>query len=111
MANEIARAVDAAYPGVERYVGLLSYSHHSSTPERVKAHPRVLMGFAQGFYSGELIGKDLVDASVKQVVKQFGIYDYFSVYQWSRDMPGEPGVAALKRITRKIKDYHDRGAV
>ena len=111
MANEIARAVDAAYPDVERYVGLLSYSHHSSTPERVKAHPRVLMGFAQGFYSGELIGMDLVDAWLEQGVKQFGIYDYFSVYQWSRDMPGEPGVAALKRIARKIKDYHDRGAV
>ena len=111
MANEIARGVDTAYPGVERYVGLMSYANHSPPPERVRAHPRVFMSFAQGFYFGQLIGMDLVDAWVARGVKQFGIYDYFSIYQWSHDMPGLPGVGALQRTARKIKDFHDRGAV
>ena len=111
MANEIARAVETAYPGVERYVGLLSYADHSPPPERVTAHPRVFLGFAQGFYFGQLIGMDLVEAWVARGVKQFGIYDYFSVYQWSHDMPGLPGVAGLQQTARKIKDFHDRGAV
>ena len=111
MANEVARAVETAYSGRERYVGLLSYSHHSPPPKNIQAHPRVLVGFAQGFYSGQLIGKELVQAWLERGVKQFGTYHYLNVYQLNYDLPGRPASAALKRMAGKIKDYHNRGAV
>ena len=111
LANQVAEAVESAYPDTTKYVGLLSYSFHSPPPEMVKTHPRLLIGFTQGFFHGELIGMDLVDAWIERDVKQFGIYDYFNVYQWSHDMPGKPGVASLRQTARKIRDFHARGAV
>ncbi len=111
LANQVAEAVETAYPDARKFVGVYSYSFHSPPPQKVTPHPRLLIGFAQGFFVGQLIGLDLVDAWVERGVKHVGIYDYFNVYQWSNDMPGRPGAASLQRTARKIKDFHARGAI
>lgn len=111
MANEIARAVADRYPQETKLVGLLSYNYHSPAPTSVRAHPRVIIGFAQGFYTGELTGLNLVKSWLRMGVQQFGVYDYLNIFQWSADMPAKSGVSALHRTAQSISDFHANGAV
>jgi len=87
MANEAARAVEKAYPGQHKMVGLLSYNAIYDPPS-FKMEPNVHIqlspiGFQQK-YSSEERYKLWPERS-----SNLGVYEYYSVWAWTHDsLPG-----------------------
>lgn len=86
MVNEAARAVEKAYPGQGKMVGVLSYSAHwdpPSFPMEPNVHVQV-SGLGQGKYSAAEREKMWPTLS-----RNLGFYEYYSVWLWSFDLlPG-----------------------
>ena len=107
MANEAAKALQAAYPGQNKLVGVLSYNAHWDPPS-FPLEPNVhvqLSGLGQGKYTGPER-----DALWPQRSHNLGFYEYFSVWLWSYDhLPGSwtNGVHGLQK---GIQDRVARGA-
>jgi hypothetical protein len=106
LANEVAEAVEAKYPG--KYVGLYAYSSHSPPP-RVKVHPRVVINVATGFIQGGYSVDQLLEGWQKRGAT-VGIREYYSVHTWDRDLPGRARGANLAYLQKTIPHFHDRGA-
>lgn len=86
MANEAAKALQKAYPGQNKMVGVLSYNAHWDPPS-FALEPNVhvqLSGLGQGKYTSAER-----DEIWPQRSKNLGFYEYFSVWLWSYDkLPG-----------------------
>lgn len=86
MANEAARALQRAYPGQNKMVGLLSYNAHWDPPS-FPLEPNVhveLSGLGQGKYTSAERDRLWPLRS-----KNLGFYEYYSVWLWSYDkLPG-----------------------
>ncbi|MBY0514410.1 MAG: DUF4838 domain-containing protein [Gemmataceae bacterium] len=64
LANEVAEAVDAKYPG--RLVGMYAYSEHSPPPS-IAGHPNVVVSVATGFIRDGYTVDQLLDGWGKKV--------------------------------------------
>ena len=103
LANEVATAVQAKYPG--RLVGMYAYSEHSPPPS-VKAHPNVVVSTATAFIREGLTVDQLMDGWSKKVAA-LGVREYYSVNTWDRDLPGS---ARGGYLARTIPHFHEKGA-
>lgn len=106
LANEVAEAVHAKYPG--RLIGMYAYSEHSPPPS-IKAHPNVVVSVATGFIRGGYTVDQLIDGWSKKV-KALGIREYYSVNPWDRDLPGAARGGRLEYLKKTIPHFHARGA-
>lgn len=106
LANEVAAAVAAKYPG--RFVGMYAYSQHSPPPA-VAAHPNVVISVATGFIQGGFTIDQLLDGWSKKATT-LGIREYYSVNTWDRDLPGAARGGRLNYLTRTIPHFHEKGA-
>ncbi|MFM8275079.1 MAG: DUF4838 domain-containing protein, partial [Gemmata sp.] len=106
LANAVAEAVHAKYPG--RLVGMYAYSEHSPPPG-IKAHPNVVISVATGFIRGGFSVDQLLDGwSAKATT--LGVREYYSVNTWDRDLPGAARGGRLNYLTRTIPHFHEKGA-
>jgi hypothetical protein len=101
MVNEAARAVQKKYPG--KMVGVLAYNFHAMPPS-FDLEPNVYVQMPTAFVQGKYSLDDLIELW-PQKTKNFGFYDYYSVWLWRHDfLPG--GTAAnVPGLAPKIKDW------
>ena len=101
MVNEVARAVQEKYPG--KFVGLLAYNYHAMPPA-FELEPNVYVQMPTAFIQGKYSLDDLIELWPKKT-KNFGFYDYYSVWLWRKDfLPGGTAANPLA-LAPKIKDW------
>lgn len=87
LANEVAVALQKAYPGQNKMVGMYAYNWHSDPPS-FALEPNVYIQLTMGFNGGLLTLDQLFEEWPKKV-KNLGFYDYYSTWRWDFDMwPG-----------------------
>ncbi|MEO6906777.1 MAG: DUF4838 domain-containing protein, partial [Abditibacteriaceae bacterium] len=87
LANEVAVALQKAYPGQNKMVGMYAYNWHSDPPP-FKLEPNVYIQLTMGFNGGKLTLDQLFDEWPKKAMN-LGFYDYYSTWRWDHDMwPG-----------------------
>ncbi len=106
LANEVAAAVNARYPG--KYVGIYAYSYHSPPPS-IRVHPNVIVSVATSFIKGGLTLDELIDGWARQGAT-LGVREYYSVNTWDRDQPGHARGGNLDYLARTIPAFHAKGA-
>jgi len=106
LANDVAAAVDKAYPG--RLVGIYAYNEHSPPPS-IQAHPQTVISVATGFIRGGFTIDQLLDGwSAK--ARTLGIREYYSVNTWDRDLPGAARGGNIDYLRTTIPHFHAKGA-
>lgn len=99
MANEVARALQKAYPDGHKMVGLYAYNWHSDPPP-FALEPNVYVQLTMAFAGGKLTTPELLEAWPRKA-KNLGFYDYFSTWLWDYDRwPG--GRAGSKKALIEI---------
>lgn len=90
MANEVARALQKAYPDQHKMVGLYAYNWHSDPPP-FALEPNVYIQLTMAFNGGKMTLPELLEAW-PQKARNLGFYAYFSTWLWDYDR--WPGGAA-----------------
>lgn len=107
LANEVAAAVNAEFPG--KLVGLYAYNYHSPPPTTVRPHPQVVISVATAFLKGGLTLDEIIQGwSEKGAV--LGVREYYSVNVWDRDLPAGARGGNLDYLRRTIPQFHAQGA-
>ena len=106
LANEVAGAVEADFPG--QYVGMYAYNYHSPPPS-FEVHPQVVIHVATAFIKGAYTADQLL-AGWQQQGATLGIREYYSVYTWDHDLPGQARGANLEYLSKTIPHFHSLGA-
>lgn len=106
LANEVATATNATFPGTR--VGIYAYNYHSPPPNR-RVHPNVVVSIATAFIKGSLKVDDLMKGWAEKGAV-LGVREYYSVNTWDRDMPGQSRASNLDYLKRTIPAFHARGA-
>ncbi|MFA4029681.1 MAG: hypothetical protein GDYSWBUE_000975 [Candidatus Fervidibacterota bacterium] len=104
-ANTIARALRKEFPN--KFVGLYAYAYHSDPP-KFKLEPNVYVQVTTGFRYTKLSFEEQVEA-FRRLGAKVGVYDYFSVYPWSWDMPGTAKASRIYELAQSIKRYYELG--
>jgi len=106
VANEVAAAVDARFPG--KLVGIYAYNYHSPAPG-VRVHPNVVVSVATAFIKGGYTVEELITGWSAQGAT-LGIREYYSVNTWDRDQAGQARGGNLEYLRRTIPEFHAKGA-
>jgi hypothetical protein len=106
VANEVASAVDAKFPG--KRVGIYAYNYHSPPPN-IGVHPNVVVSVATAFIKGGYTLDDLISGWSEQGAT-LGIREYYSVNTWDRDQPGHARGGNLEYLRRTIPEFYAKGA-
>jgi hypothetical protein len=106
LANEVAAAVDAKYPG--KLVGMYAYNYHSPPPH-IRVHPQLVVSVATAFLKGGNTLDELIAGWSAQGAR-LGIREYYSVNTWDRDLPGAARGGNLDYLLRTIPAFHAQGA-
>jgi hypothetical protein len=106
LANEVAAAVNAEFPG--KLVGMYAYNYHSPPPS-IRPHPQVVISVATAFLKGGLTLEEILQGWSDHGTV-LGIREYYSVNVWDRDLPGHARGANLDYLRRTIPAFHARGA-
>lgn len=84
VANQVAKAVRAEFP--DAYVSLYAYNEHAAPPT-IPLEPNVyVQAIPYAFQRTGLTPDQLLDAW-SQKVPRMGVYDYWSIPDWSQDLP------------------------
>lgn len=84
LANEVARALNKAYPG--KMIGLYAYGGHSAPPG-FPIEPNIYVQLTRGFNTSSGMTYDDLLAAWSKTAKNFGEYEYYTVYVWDYDRP------------------------
>ena len=105
VANQVAKALAAEYPQAK--VSLLAYNEHAKVPS-IKLEPNVfVMVTPYAFQRTGLTPDQLIDAWAGKV-NQMSIYDYWSIPDWSRDLPT---FDFFKAGSTRLRSWPDRKIV
>jgi hypothetical protein len=106
LANEVAAAVNAKYPG--KMVGMYAYNYHSPPPS-IKADPHVVISVATAFLKGGMTLDEML-AGWSEKASLLGIREYYSVNTWDRDQPAAARGGNLAYLKRTIPEFYAKGA-
>lgn len=106
LANAVAEAIQE--PGKTRYVGIYAYNYHSPPPA-IEAHPNVVVSVATAFLKGGYTLEEIVSGWARQGAT-LGIREYYSVFPWDHDMPGEARGANPAYLQDTIARFYADGA-
>ena len=84
LANDVAKALQKAYPGQNKLVGMYAYSWHSDPPP-FKLEPNVYIQLTMGYNEGALTLDQLFE-QWPQKAKNLGFYDYYSTWRHDYDL-------------------------
>lgn len=103
VANEVARAVRAEIPG--GHVSLFAYNEHAAVPT-IPIEPNVYVQvIPYAFQRTGMTPDQLLDAWSRKV-SRMGVYDYWSIPDWSHDLPSfDP----LEFGPDRLRGWHRRG--
>lgn len=111
LANEVAEAVDRAYPG--KAVSILAYNYHTAPPE-IRLHPIIDVTICAGQLTGNWQPNELFEAWTAKGANAtgtgFGVFEYYSNIVGNRFLPGGPRAADIGYLRRSITGFHQRGA-
>jgi uncharacterized protein (DUF2164 family) len=99
--NRVAKVVQQKYPGT--WIGSMAYSDHQEPPTK-PLEPNVFVMIVNGFNTTKYTTEELVQVWSKKA-SALGVYDYFSVYEWDFDMPGQGKAPRIKEMSRRISNY------
>lgn len=106
LANEVAAAVNAKYPG--KYVGIYAYFKHAPPPT-IQVHSNVAVGVATGFITGGYTFDQLIEGWSRQGAT-VGVREYYSVVISHKDRPGGLPAGDPRAIAARIKRQYAQGA-
>jgi len=105
-ANHVAARLALHWP--DTYVTLYAYHRHADPP-KFAMHSHVHVQVVNGFrHSRQPF--DRAVAQWSRVAPSFGIYDYWSVWPWDRDLPGRAPAGRLDDLARRFPTWFDQGA-
>ncbi len=103
LANQVARAVQKEFPG--RCVSLYAYNEHAAVPT-IPLEPNVYVAvIPYGFQRTGLSGDELLAAWGKKVPRM-SLYTYWSIPDWTQDMPS---FDYLRAAPERIRYWHEHG--
>ena len=106
LANEVAEAVGKRFP--DKLVGMCAYNEHSAPPG-IHVHPGVVVSVATAFLKGGLTIDEILSGWAAKGAR-LGIYDYYSVNPWDRDLPGAARGSNIKYLRDTIPKFYAKGA-
>ena len=106
LANEVAAAVNEKFPG--KYVGLYAYWLHSPPPS-IPVRPNVIVSIATNLFSSEYSLEQLFEGWGKANI-MLGVREYYSIFEWDRDLPGKAQGGNIAYLKRTIPQFHRWGA-
>ncbi len=107
LANEAAAAIRARH-GRDRLVSIYAYAAHAPPP-RLRVDEQVVVNVATAMTHGEQSTDELIDGWRRQGAR-LGIREYYGVYPWDRDLPGQPRLADLAYLAESTRRFHRKGA-
>jgi hypothetical protein len=108
LANTVARQVRRKIDS-NRYVGMYAYNEHSPAPTKVRVEPGVIVSVATAFIKGGKSAEEIAAGWQGAGSELLGIRDYFSVYLWDGDMPGQSRINDPVRLAATLARYHQLG--
>jgi hypothetical protein len=106
LANQVARSVEGKFEN--KYVGMYAYNYHSPPPS-ISVHPNVIISVATAFIKGGYSLDELITGWSKQGAT-IGMREYYAVFPWDRDLPGQSRGSDLDYLQRTIPEFHTKGA-
>jgi len=108
LANEVAVALEKAFPGQNKMVGLYAYNWHSEPPA-FKLEPNVYVQMTMGFLQSNYSIDQLMDMWSKKATN-LGFYDYYSTFRWDNDIWPGGRVARKQYPIGMIKTFQEVNA-
>lgn len=105
--NEAAAAIRAKH-GDKKLISIYAYAEHAPPP-RIAVDPMVVVNVATTLTLGNYTTDELIDGWHKQGA-QIGIREYYGVYPWDRDLPGQPRMADLRLLKDSTVHFYEKGA-
>jgi len=109
MANEVAKAVEKAYPGQQKMVGLLSYNSYWDPPS-FKLEPNVHVQTSWIPAGGKKYSFEERDRIWPTLSSNRGVYEYYGVFAWSHDKL-ESSFSGVEKIHRGLKAKIANGVI
>jgi hypothetical protein len=106
LANQVAEAVESKFEN--KYVGMYAYNYHSPPPS-IRVHPNVIISIATAFIKGGYSLDELIAGWSKQGAT-IGMREYYAVFPWDHDLPGQARGSNLNYLQRTIPEFHSKGA-
>jgi hypothetical protein len=106
LVNRVAKAIQKKYP--DSWIGCLAYNDYSEAPTK-KTEPNVFVGLTTAFNQSKYsIDQQLKIWSAK--AGKVGMYDYFSLYLWDYDVPGQMQASQVNNLCASVRKYYKLGA-
>ncbi len=106
LANQVAEAVKSKFEN--KYVGMYAYNYHSPPPS-IRVHPNVIISIATAFIKGGYTLDELITGWSEQGAT-IGMREYYAVFPWDHDLPGQARGSDLSYLQRTIPEFHAKGA-
>lgn len=106
LVNRIASAVRKKYP--DTWIGSLAYTEYIEPPTH-KTEPNVYVSITTAFNPSKYSVEDLVGKWSRKT-GMVGIYDYFALFAWDQDVPGQSLTSAIPKMVNNIRKYYKAGA-
>ena len=106
LANQVAEAVKSKFEN--KYVGMYAYNYHSPPPS-IRVHPNVIISVATAFIKGGYTLDELIAGWSKQGAT-IGMREYYAVFPWDHDLPGQARGSDLDYLKRTVPEFHAKGA-
>jgi hypothetical protein len=106
LANQVAEAVKSKFEN--KYVGMYAYNYHSPPPS-IRVHPNVIISIATSFIKGGYTLDELIAGWSKQGAT-IGMREYYAVFPWDHDLPGQSRGSDLDYLKRTIPEFYAKGA-
>jgi hypothetical protein len=102
MANQVARAVAAKFPG--KRIGIMAYSGYAHPPS-FRLEPNIYLEVTAGYRRTPLtLPEQMTELGAKS--SALGVYEYYDVEQWSWDQPGRARASQLDALQAATRFYY-----
>jgi len=102
LANEVAKAVQKSHPG--KLVGLLAYNWHCDPPD-FPLEPNVYVELTTALLINTKYGFERLAELWPTKVKYFGLYDYWAVYDWTRDNLPSGRIGSTRYVAENVAGF------
>lgn len=106
LANQVAGAINSKFDN--KYVGMYAYNYHSPPPS-IRVHPNVIISVATSFIKGGYSLDELISGWSQQGAT-IGMREYYAVFPWDHDLPGQSRGSDLTYLQRTIPEFLAKGA-
>jgi|GEM_PF-165706 len=103
LANEVAAAIPSG-----KFVGMYAYNQHAAPPT-VSVSPKVVVNVATSFVPGGYTVDQLM-AGWKGQGATIGVREYYAVWEWDHDLPGQPAGGNIPYLVNSIPKFYNNGA-